>query len=434
MSHIVELEARKCSNIFLVPFRSTAKKFLAAANFLEVLRIFPKVPISESVRPVHCFLRFLSNLSEYILQSEEKIKYSKWKAADIAKAFREGRRPNPGPAGSGIDTETPLTVDTSSGSPPPTSPVSPPSSTEPPSQSQGDTSVSGRRPDTSPPTNGKTSPKRSSPPPSMSAADIARANMAPREFQTKTPPRPGVHVVDGESSPGSWSTAATPGTDDRTKGTNGFGYGEQDTPIRKKEPGRGNSRLRSGWVSGELEGVSDGSDEGIANETQKRTVRFTPSVTGGLSPPVTPGQAGQTQPFVSASQPPAPAPPSNSINMPFTVGHTRSSSGSSLANSNAVNRGRSTSVSSSLPTPAGTPRASGPQPLASSPPSSYRMSANTSAPPPLDAPSSPQDLTPQQIAKAQKHCRFAISALDYEDADQARKELRAALAVLGSQA
>jgi len=41
------------------------------------------------------------------------------------------------------------------------------------------------------------------------------------------------------------------------------------------------------------------------------------------------------------------------------------------------------------------------------------------------------ELTSTQIAKAQKHCRFAISALEYEDAEQARKELRAALAVLG---
>jgi vacuolar protein sorting-associated protein VTA1 len=40
-------------------------------------------------------------------------------------------------------------------------------------------------------------------------------------------------------------------------------------------------------------------------------------------------------------------------------------------------------------------------------------------------------LTPTVIAKAQKHCRFAISSLDYEDAEQARKELRAALALLG---
>jgi vacuolar protein sorting-associated protein VTA1 len=41
------------------------------------------------------------------------------------------------------------------------------------------------------------------------------------------------------------------------------------------------------------------------------------------------------------------------------------------------------------------------------------------------------ELTPGLIAKAQKHCRFAISSLDYEDAEQARKELRAALALLG---
>jgi len=48
-----------------------------------------------------------------------------------------------------------------------------------------------------------------------------------------------------------------------------------------------------------------------------------------------------------------------------------------------------------------------------------------SPPPPVT------ELTPTLIAKAQKHCRFAISALDYEDAEQAKKELRAALAILG---
>jgi vacuolar protein sorting-associated protein VTA1 len=50
--------------------------------------------------------------------------------------------------------------------------------------------------------------------------------------------------------------------------------------------------------------------------------------------------------------------------------------------------------------------------------------------PPLET-SPPTELTPGLITKAQKHCRFAISALDYEDAEQARKELRAALAILG---
>lgn len=41
------------------------------------------------------------------------------------------------------------------------------------------------------------------------------------------------------------------------------------------------------------------------------------------------------------------------------------------------------------------------------------------------------ELTPAVIAKAQKHARFAISALDYEDVEQSRKELRTALAILG---
>ena len=43
----------------------------------------------------------------------------------------------------------------------------------------------------------------------------------------------------------------------------------------------------------------------------------------------------------------------------------------------------------------------------------------------------PVELTNALIAKVQKHCRFAISSLDYEDADQARIELRAALELLG---
>lgn len=55
-----------------------------------------------------------------------------------------------------------------------------------------------------------------------------------------------------------------------------------------------------------------------------------------------------------------------------------------------------------------------------SPPTHY-----AAAPPP------PVELTPSLISKAQKHCRYAISALEYEDAEQARKELRTALALLG---
>ncbi|KAA1467957.1 hypothetical protein DENSPDRAFT_770127, partial [Dentipellis sp. KUC8613] len=58
--------------------RTTAKKFLAAACFLEVLKVFEDKTAWEN--------------------HEDKVRYAKWKAADIAKAFREGRKPTPGPA------------------------------------------------------------------------------------------------------------------------------------------------------------------------------------------------------------------------------------------------------------------------------------------------------------------------------------------------
>lgn len=121
-------------------------------------------------------------------------------------------------------------------------------------------------------------------------------------------------------------------------------------------------------------------------------------------------------------------------------------------------RGRSTSIDAASLTPSPTTRArSSISPThfvpADSPPStvSYLTENPYPSAPPLPLPPSapyvqvpppplapqlldtspPPELTPGLIGKAQKHCRFAISALDYEDAEQARKELRAALAILG---
>ncbi|KAK7694961.1 hypothetical protein QCA50_002149 [Cerrena zonata] len=62
--------------------RATAKRFLAAANFLEVLSVFNQA-VSDDILPGES-------------SNAEKIKYAKWKAADIAKAYREGRKPTPG--------------------------------------------------------------------------------------------------------------------------------------------------------------------------------------------------------------------------------------------------------------------------------------------------------------------------------------------------
>jgi vacuolar protein sorting-associated protein VTA1 len=57
--------------------RKTAKTFLAASMFLELLKIFG--PLEEEI--------------------EQKVKYSKWKTADIVKALKEGRQPQAGPPG-----------------------------------------------------------------------------------------------------------------------------------------------------------------------------------------------------------------------------------------------------------------------------------------------------------------------------------------------
>lgn len=67
---------------------STARNFLAAATFLGLIRLFPPVSNEEA-----------GNEAEGDSDIGEKIKYAKWKAADINKALRQGRRPDPGPPG-----------------------------------------------------------------------------------------------------------------------------------------------------------------------------------------------------------------------------------------------------------------------------------------------------------------------------------------------
>lgn len=64
-------------------------------------------------------------------------------------------------------------------------------------------------------------------------------------------------------------------------------------------------------------------------------------------------------------------------------------------------------------------------------PSAVYSHSTAPLPPPVPILEDPVELTPGIVAKAQKHCRFAVSALNYDDVEQARKELRAALALLG---
>jgi vacuolar protein sorting-associated protein VTA1 len=419
--------------------RSTAKKFLAAANFLEVLKTFPQTEVSES--------------------NEEKIRYAKWKAADIAKAYREGRKPTPGPAGGsdpGIDAEL-LQLQQAAG---------------PPSYPSTDSSASGATVKGSPPPQQRTPPSGGSPPktkrtsPRMEAADIAKAN---RDFTPQTPPRRknldmdlGLHpgtwggVNAGEATPGSWSTAATPGT-----ATTPQDIDVPQSPSPIVQIGKGHERTGSGSSSGSRNGgllfKPDGPGNGpfhvadtsrpASNESVKKSVHFTPSV-GGLSstdgtPPVSPIYYSGTphEPW----QAPSGSAPYNGTDLPlgFVLGPNQPPFISVTPqppfheSAQPSHDGLYASAPPLPPAPGGVygsapplpPQA--PTPVVPPPPTFVTPPTLLSPPPPPPPEPEPVELTPTVIAKAQKHCRFAISALDYEDAEQARKELRAALAVLG---
>lgn len=67
------------------------------------------------------------------------------------------------------------------------------------------------------------------------------------------------------------------------------------------------------------------------------------------------------------------------------------------------------------------------------PPPQQYYTQPTQAPTAMPVKSVPLNIDEEAIAKAQKHARWAISALNFEDAETAVRELRAALATLGAQ-
>ncbi|KAI0778443.1 Vta1 like-domain-containing protein [Trametes elegans] len=314
--------------------RNTARKFLAAATFLELLHVFESDKAAIDISAV-----------------EEKIKYAKWKAADISKALREGRQPTPGPAGSA--TDSPALPDVNLPDPNVMPPATPPSSSSQlPSAS-------------SPPSITRSTP----PPPQLT-------NLGPTEPSNHLSPGPplpdGLAPSQPPQSPGAWSTidAAT-------------------TPPA----------------------------------SSAKSVHFTPSVVGGLS---TPGEgpgsgwpAAGADPFsvrVVVNSPPA---------SPHTVPPQLSSSAS---NSPASAPPPLPNQGAGYSAPPARPQAFAPPPPPPTAPHSPPRSQDQST---ATVTTSPPELTPQVVSRVQKHCRYAISALDYEDREQAIKELRTALRMLG---
>lgn len=362
--------------------KATAKKFLAASNFFEVLKIFPKSEISEA--------------------TEGKIKYAKWKAADIAKAFREGRKPTAGPAASEVNPDL---------IPAPSQP-SPPTSTKTPSIPQPPSTPPKTFRDPSPSTGLSRSPRRQSSPPQIPPSDFAKANNVPIQREAKHD--------DETLTPGQWSTTATPGYD------------------VAREHALESSALRSAWVSSEMEGVpSDEEDKRDPHlnakrprEGSPRKVHFSNDAQTFTPPSASPPRVYAAQQRASSTSPPR-GRPGRSVSPQDAVtdlppGFVPSgppvppSSGEYTAIFGAD------ALPSAPPLPPST-TALFTSPVSSLPPSSHPSIHTTVPPPPILA----FELTPSIITKAQKHCRFAISSLDYEDVEQARKELRLALGLLG---
>ncbi|KAL4063665.1 Vta1 like-domain-containing protein [Scleroderma yunnanense] len=359
--------------------KATAKKFLAASNFFEVLKIFPKSEISET--------------------TEAKIRYAKWKAADIAKAFREGRKPVAGPAASEVNPDlvaselsASFQPSTKTSPPVPQPPTTPPKTFREPSPSTGLAR----------------SPRRKSPPPQIPASDFARANNMSMQ-------REAMHD-DETLTPGQWSTTATPGYDlAHEHALESATHGLNST---------GSSKLRSAWVSSEMEGAL--SNEEVerdphlnakqSRERSPRKVHF--STDAGKITPVSgsPPRVYAAQERASSTSPP------------------RGRSGRKISPQNAVTDLPPGFVPSGPPVPPSTGEYAAifdADALPSIPPlPSSTAGVATSFISPV-SPLPPRHIHPCMPLSLRYLYRFAISSLDYEDVEQARRELHMALALLG---
>jgi vacuolar protein sorting-associated protein VTA1 len=271
-----------------------------------------------------------------LTQVDEKIRYAKWKAADIAKAFREGRTPTPGPANQEV---------------------------------------------------------QDSPAPDITIEAASPEQSTPAGFTGSWPASPS-RFDSGPTSPGNWSTIATPGTAD---------HRAFDLPSSPVTGGPGRVT-----VSDELEGLPEefpSPEQSLFGEPHIRR----------------PEQSSHEQPV----PPQLPTQPSEMI-VPSEVAptHTETHPVSIDTPVNPTPQPPTQSYQQVFqPTP--------PPPIPIQQQPSQTIRNVVPPPPPPTVPVPPPPLTPKQIAQAQKHCRYAISALDYEDFERAREDLFAALRIIG---
>ncbi|OCF39761.1 vacuolar protein sorting-associated protein VTA1 [Kwoniella heveanensis CBS 569] len=423
--------------------KATIRNFVVAGQFIEVLKCFENGMTDEM---------------------EQKLQYARWKAADGAKALREGRTPASGP---------PIPEGGSDENPFPTLPTELPSS-PPAVAGQGRGSFSSSTRPGVPGSDGST-PIASPRPSPGGGARPALPGIRTSQDDLRTPSR----TQSGGS--GAWSTVATPGLpDDETephfdlnKPSVVLPSAPPMTPPEKGSPGEKKNVRFMGPDGAPLSPAS------THITVSSYDAPPPPPPTDFDSPPVSP----KPSPNVVLAPPPTDRPRGDSSassssrsggngngngNVPAhahgspkhlhgTNGDRSRSDGHGGASPSAIPRNNanrpSTNASSSItvppppppslasypmhppaqPQPYGLGLTSPPPPPSHSHPSTSSSgsgggSGYTSAPAPGPTRT---NLTRREVEQTQKHAKWAISALEFDDFETARNELKKALNMLG---
>ena len=189
-----------------------------------------------------------------------------------------------------------------------------------------------------------------------------------------------------------------------------------DPMTRATAQGR-SSKLRTAWVSTEMEGAA--SDEELIEDAalNRGRGRFTLDTPGVPSPPKRASPPFPAQEIMSSSPPRMADLPPGFVP---TGGYVPTDGSATFGSP------KSPYVVPPPPPPVPHPVPAFPSPVSHSIPPLLPTDVPP-FPPPREV-----ELSPKLIAKAQKHCKYAISALDYEDTQHAIRELRAALETLGA--
>ncbi|ORX39103.1 Vta1 like-domain-containing protein [Kockovaella imperatae] len=367
--------------------KATIRKFVVAGQFIEVLRCFENGMTEEM---------------------EQKLQYARWKAADGAKALREGREPASGPPIPDLDMNPLPSI-------PSGSPESGPSTVKdsPPLVAAPDSSLA---PSTTHP---RDSPSESRP--KLPDIDTGSNNL-------RTPRR------DHSSGSGAWSTVATPGLAEENEHEKMFPAASAPPPGLASPP-------RSP-ATGERKNVRFMGPDG-APLSPAQTYFSVDSVAHPTAPPPTTIEDSPSLPSVNL--PPATSRPrgdsgASNNSIPRSMAPIDGARGNGQ-NGNASVKRASPKHSPHL-NPIDTPPPPPPSLASISPTAPQPAVSHNNGPsggsggglglaPGPPASSAPVSLTRKQVDQVQKHAKWAISALDYDDYETAKEQLKKALAMLG---